>query len=271
MQLVTGGLEAEFARSGFWSQPAAMSHVHVSVCCPELACGILQAPDCPEAASDVADVSALLQGADSRMAAGRSSSEKQRLPHCCRVCASCRAVAVAIDSSLPQAMLTATIYVASSAATPAGLRQLRCMLSEWLTSPSAAAAASEVTAAPGEDLEGEEAAAASSVPPDAYLQAPTVPDSWAPIVTFVAVPALPKGALVELQPTAVRASGGTSSRRCTAGLTVCCREVVRRGQQRHLHGCPQPVWVLVVLQVGPATCDAVAGLGSLVQELPGST
>ena len=108
-------------------------------------------------------------------------------------------------------MLTAIIYVASSAATPAGLQQLRCMLSEWLASPSAAAAASEVTAAPEDNSKGVDAAAASSVPRDSYLQAPTVPDSWAPMVTFVAVPALPKGALVELQPTAVRAAGGLSN------------------------------------------------------------
>lgn len=123
---------------------------------------------------------------------------------------------MAIDSSLPQAMLTATIYLASSAATPAGLQQLRCMLSEWLTSPSAAAATSEVTEASADGLETEDAAAASSVPPDSYLQALTVPDSWAPMVTFVAVSALPKGALVELQPTAVRASGGPSNNRCAA-------------------------------------------------------
>ncbi len=123
---------------------------------------------------------------------------------------------MAIDSSLPQAMLTATIYLASSAATPAGLQQLRCMLSEWLTSPSAAAATSEVTEASADGLETEDAAAASSVPPDSYLQALTVPDSWAPMVTFVAVSALPKGALVELQSTAVRASGGPSNNRCAA-------------------------------------------------------
>ena len=50
MQLVMGGLQAEFARSGFWLhwlQSAAMSHagLHVSLCCPERACGNLQKQD----------------------------------------------------------------------------------------------------------------------------------------------------------------------------------------------------------------------------------
>ena len=52
MQLVMGGLKAEFARSGFWFhwlQSAALSHVglHVSLCCSERACGMFQKQDIP--------------------------------------------------------------------------------------------------------------------------------------------------------------------------------------------------------------------------------
>ena len=174
---------------------------------------------------------------------------------------------MAVDSSLPQAMLAATIYVASSAATPAGLQQLRCMLSEWLTSPSAAAKASEGTAAPGDNSQGEDAAAASRVPPDSYLQAATVPDRWAPMVTFVAVPALPKGALVEVQPTAVRASGGPSNNRRTAGLAVCCCEVGGWDHHPHLQCFPDAVSD----SSGPSNKALICSPGQPGDGLPAST
>lgn len=150
----------------------------------------------------------------------------------CRCLKSCQDVAVACQSDLSNGMLACTIYLAHQ---PTGLETgqlISSCMSTFLSggideefanmNPPAEAAANADCAAQSQDDSDHSASAAteaidesdsvdqskdSNMPADAdivddYLKPPVMHRHWQPLVLAVGVPALPKGALVEVQPVA---------------------------------------------------------------------
>ncbi len=161
-----------------------------------------------------------------------------------RCLTSCRSVAVALRCDLPSAMLACTVYAAAGAASADGgpgagaragaagalaaagqclgaflrLGQRECQERHGTAAGDCAAASSrdgggggaagELNGAAGAD-EADEADEADALPEDAYLRPPPArARRCAPLVTYVALPALPRGAAVEFQPVALADSAG---------------------------------------------------------------
>ncbi len=150
----------------------------------------------------------------------------------CRCLKSCQDVAVACQSNLSNGMLACTIYLAQQ---PTGLETgqlISSCLSTFLSggiddefakmSPQSEAAANADCATHSQDDCNHSAAAATAATDesdsveqsedsdmtadadivDDYLKPPVMHRHWQPLVLAVGVPALPKGALVEVQPVA---------------------------------------------------------------------
>ena len=157
-----------------------------------------------------------------------------------RCLTSCRSVAVALRCDLPSAMLACTVYAAAGAASAGGglgaearagaagaLAAAGQCLGAFLrlgqrefeerhgTAAGHCAAASSRDGGGGGaagELDGaagaDEADEADAPPEDAYLRPPPArARRCAPLVTYVALPALPRGAAVEFQPVALADSG----------------------------------------------------------------
>ena len=127
-----------------------------------------------------------------------------------RCLASCQAVAVAHHTHLPAAMLWCTIYCSEAAGPNAWHRaahHLSALLVDQLDTtllqsagmaPADAAASDAAACAAGDSSsEGSSSSASSDANDDGqldeYLQPPDMHRHWAPLVTFVTVPQLPRG------------------------------------------------------------------------------
>ena len=139
---------------------------------------------------------------------------------------SCQDIGVACQSNLSNALLTCTIYTAEQGSTEEELQTISSCLEAFLngdvqhtyekSSPAVTSSNSEIKATlpddqaaarAADDSEDDSQYAASEATADAdviddYLMPPTMHRHWQPLVSVVGVPALPKGALVEVQPEA---------------------------------------------------------------------
>ena len=174
---------------------------------------------------------------------------------------SCRAVAVALRCNLPSAMLACTVYAAAPPGAEAGLQRslaahsltsaaqcLNAFLSDdqrgfasqdsaiadaaagWVGSCSLGAAQGD---AGSSSEEGEQDA--PSLLGDDYLRLPHSRMRLAPpLLTYVAVPALPRGAQVEFQPVALRSSRASALHLSgLPGMSVNCMHMVILAKAPH--------------------------------------
>ena len=149
----------------------------------------------------------------------------------CRCLKSCQDVGVACRSDLSNGLLSGTVYLAQQPAS----QQLHDVVSSCLDSfltgdihgayfrfdaesedirenihngvPAAAADTASEADMAGDDITSDSSSQASGFTTDAdiiddYLKAPSMRRQWHPLTLVVGVPALPKGALVEVQPEA---------------------------------------------------------------------
>ena len=166
-----------------------------------------------------------------------------------RCLSSCHAVAVALRCDLPSAMLACTIYAAAPPGAEAGLQ--RSLVARSLTSAAqcleafldhdqqavesqnsaaAGAGAGQMSGCEGGGAQGEACSSSDraeadkpSLPVDDYLRPPPPHVRLAsPLLTYVAVPALPRGAQVEFQPVALAGNGrpGVLHFLCLLGVSV---------------------------------------------------
>lgn len=144
-----------------------------------------------------------------------------------RCLASCQAVAVAARCNLPAGLLGCTVYAAGSggasgeAACEARGGQQHAAEGGYSTEHAALAQAAELLdgmLAEGSAVQQEASASEGACPDvesedddvfmDDYLRPPAMAERhWAPLLTYVIVPGLPKGAVVEVQPVACSAAG----------------------------------------------------------------
>ncbi|PRW59519.1 diphthine--ammonia ligase isoform X1 [Chlorella sorokiniana] len=140
---------------------------------------------------------------------------------CVRCLLSCQRVAVAVRTDLPQSLLWCTVYC-SDASGAAGRQRAAAHLAAFLEgqldtalleqqpqqlqdSSSTEQQAGDGSGSGGDsEEEGEEAASdgEEDLELDEYLQPPAMRPHWQPLLTFVTVPELPRGVLVEIQPAA---------------------------------------------------------------------
>lgn len=110
---------------------------------------------------------------------------------CARALASCAAVAVAMRTHLPRSMLWATVYCSEEAGA-AGLQEAGRAVAAFLAGGGGLGAEEEL-GDEDEDEHGEEEGLHDDDVLDDYLLPPAMARHWAPQLTFVAVPHLPRG------------------------------------------------------------------------------
>ncbi|KAK2079862.1 hypothetical protein QBZ16_002257 [Prototheca wickerhamii] len=117
---------------------------------------------------------------------------------------SCQAVAVAVDVDLPRAMLFAAVFLAEGAGDAAGdaARAVHAEIDAFLSGKAAEGTGSTQSDDEEDDNDDPEAFV------DSYLCPPTMPPrtDWQPLLSYLTMRNLPRGVLVELQPTACNAS-----------------------------------------------------------------